>query len=202
MVETKINAHAGKIYPKPKITETARKYGHVMIDIETLGTSPGAVICSIGVVEFGLYSGNVGRKFYEKIDVESAKSVGLKLEWETLKWWLGQSKEAQMEMVSDARPINQVLFALTHFIISCERDNVWVWGNSARFDLGLLEAAYRAIGQEIPWNHHNERDVRTLVSFAPHVKKEMPFEGVKHNPIDDCLHQIAYCSEIYRQINR
>jgi hypothetical protein len=202
MVETKINAHAGKTYPKPRVSVPGQKYGHVMIDIETLGTSPGAVICSVAAVEFDIYSGNVGKRFYQKIEVESSVSVGLKYDWDTISWWLDQRREAWKEMFLDARPINQVLFALTHYIIGCERDEVCVWGNSARFDLGLLQAAYRAIGHEIPWDHRNERDVRTLVSFAPHVKKEMPFEGVKHNPIDDCLHQIAYCSEIYRQINR
>ena len=74
-------------------------------------------------------------------------------------------------------------------------------GNGVRFDIGILENAIVACGcTEMPWNFRNERDVRTLVSFAPSVKENYPFVGVEHDPISDCIHQINYCSAIYNLI--
>ena len=66
-----------------------------------------------------------------------------------------------------------------------------------------FEAAYFAIGrgETLPWYFRNERDVRTLVSFDPAVKFEIPFTGTIHNPIDDCIHQINYCSKIWKNKN-
>lgn len=79
-----------------------------------------------------------------------------------------------------------------------------IWGNSVRFDVGILETAYRADGREsltLPWKFRNEMDVRTLVAFAPAIKDHYPFTGVEHNPIDDCKYQIGYCSAIWNKLN-
>ena len=74
-----------------------------------------------------------------------------------------------------------------------------IWGNSARFDIGKLEDAYVACSyHDNPWYFRSERDVRTLVAFAPDVKANIPFEGIEHSPIDDCKHQIKYCSAIWK----
>jgi hypothetical protein len=76
-----------------------------------------------------------------------------------------------------------------------------IWGNGVRFDVGILEDAYVACDiQEMPWNFRNERDVRTLVSFAPNIKEHYPSLGVEHNPIDDCKYQIAYCHAIWEKL--
>ena len=64
-----------------------------------------------------------------------------------------------------------------------------------------LENAYSKVGNQIPWKFWNERDVRTLVSFAPNVKSEFVFKGVAHNAIDDCKFQIGYCCKIWNKLN-
>ena len=177
----------------------------LMIDIETLGTSPGAAILSIGAVPFNLVTGEVsGNHFYERVNLKSCLAAGLGIDADTLVWWLDQSQEARDQAFGDmiiSKPIYRVFNELTEFILRYNSlENINVWGNSNRFDLGILDAGYRAVGKSYPWSFRNERDVRTLVHFAPHIKEEMEFEGTEHHPIHDCHHQIKYCVEIAKTL--
>ncbi|MCI2229561.1 3'-5' exoribonuclease [Polaribacter sp. MSW13] len=174
----------------------------LMIDIETLGTKPGSVILSIAAVEFDLKTGKTGSIFYQDIDLDSCVKQGLSIDVSTVLWWLEQPKEIQNTIIIGHRnQLKNVLRRFGMWISDNTPKDVKIWGNSARFDLGLLEAAYDSCNMRLPWNHYNECDVRTIVMFAPDIKKEMKFEGIKHNPIYDCKHQIRYCSKIYQTLN-
>lgn len=179
--------------------------GHLMVDIETLGTQSGSVICSIAAVEFDIVSGATGLCFNEKITLASALGVGLKIDADTLEWWMCQSNEARNKLfgiknIPLAHSVFEAFTKFNSFLKELGVEDLKVWGNSARFDLGILEAAYNVIRMQIPWVHWNERDLRTLVSFSPEIKKNMLFEGVKHDALADCFHQIKYCSATYRKI--
>jgi len=178
------------------------KYEHIMIDLETMGTFPGSAIISIGAVAFDLNTGEAGKEFYCSIDLESNLQIGLIVDPKTAKWWTLQSEEARYVLIDPNRiNIIKALKQLSKFLNINDLATLQVWGNSARFDLGILEAAYKAFELETPWQFYNERDVRTLVSFAPNFKYKTRFEGTAHNPIDDCKHQIKYCSAIWNKLN-
>lgn len=170
---------------------------NIMIDIETLGTESFSLILSLAAVEFDIETGKIGREFYKKIELQSALDVGLKIDTETLTWWMQQKPEALQEMFKDAEPITKVLNSFRDWIAG---PDVILWGNSARFDLGLLQNAFNAINCKIPWNWYNERCVRTLSSLYPNIKKGLTFEGEKHNALHDCYHQIKYCNLIYKSV--
>jgi hypothetical protein len=175
---------------------------HLMIDLETLGNKPGCVITSIAAVQFDMKSGETGAEFYQKIDLQSCLDLGLFVQASSIQWWFEQPKEAQLELFKDTNNITKTLFDFKQFIDSIKPSELKVWGNSARFDLGILAKAYYiAKHKEIPWKYTLERDVRTLASFNPDIKKNEVFVGVKHNPIDDCKHQIKYCSKIWVSLN-
>lgn len=181
------------------------KFGHLMIDLETLGTKSNSVILSIGAVEFDINTGQPGEVFYEKIDFQSALNCGLTVEASTIMWWMKQNEQARMELAdAKGKVLNLVLIEFAQFIKKLRSDNIQlqVWGNSARFDLGLLNDAYRAVNMDIPWDFRDERCVRTLVSFEPEIKKQTKFRGAEHNALDDCYHQIKYCSEIWNSIKQ
>ena len=177
---------------------------HYMIDLETLGVSPGSVISSIAAVQFDINTGEIGRQFYKNIDLQQSLDNGFTINAETLKWWFNQPN--RMEIFSNPDNIKSVFTSLSKFILSTSggynKKNIFVWGNGASFDLGILNYAYNKLGIEIPWLFYNERDVRTLVSFIPEIKKKTVNSGVLHNPLDDCKYQIAYCCEIYKQIKQ
>jgi hypothetical protein len=177
--------------------------GHLMVDIETMGIGANTPITSIGAVEFSMTSGKTFREFYMPVSLKSSMNLGTKPDPNTILWWLKQSDEAR-KTITDVKGyhIKLVLKEFREFIQKLNPENLQVWGNSNRFDLGIIANSYELLGQDLPWKHTLERDVRTLVSFKPQIKSKVlnNFEGIKHHPISDCKNQIKYCSEIYRKI--
>lgn len=173
-----------------------------MLDLETMGKQSNSVICSIGAVEFDIKTGNTGREFYRRIDINSCLDIGLTVDGSTIEWWLNQNEKARKAIsTGKSLSITQALLEFTDFVETIGGKYLQIWGNAARFDLGILEDAYCAIKINIPWDFRLERDVRTLVSFAPKVREHYPNLGMEHNPIDDCKYQIGYCSAIWQKLN-
>jgi hypothetical protein len=170
---------------------------HVMVDIETMGSMSYSSIVSIGAVEFEIETGRTGRQFYENVSLQSCLDLGLVINADTLLWWLKQNEEARLE-IANAKGvhINIALNRLSQFVSKKQQ----LWGNSARFDLGILQNAYDKSGMLIPWDFRKERDVRTLVAFKPDIMKSYNHEGVAHNALDDCHKQIGYCSKIWNTL--
>lgn len=122
---------------------------------------------------------------------------GLTIDGNTIMWWLQQTPDAKKDL-KGLYPLD-LYSALKQFSKFCN-DRYQIWGNSARFDLGILENAYQTVGLPIPWDFRKERCLRTLVSFNPQIKKETIFEGTPHVAIDDCYHQISYCVKIWKSL--
>lgn len=168
-----------------------------MIDLETLGTTPEAPIMSIAAVKFEL-DGTIGDTFYVNILPNEWLKYDRKADGETIKWWMYQSREAVEHLFKEPKmPLLEALQNLKEF---CGK-GCKPWGNGSNFDISILDSAYRYFNMKSPWLFWNVRDVRTIVELNPIVKKETPFEGVKHNAIDDCIHQIKYVTEIIKQFN-
>lgn len=185
-------------YPtKNKIME----YTDVMLDLETMGNKSNAAIVSIGAVEFNLKTGETGRVFYRVVDLQSCLDVGLKINASTVYWWLMQSEAARKRICAKGEHISTVLNAFNLWMQDCV-EKVKIWGNGARFDIGILEDAYVACDVYTPWYFRSEMDVRTLVAFKPEIKANCKMVGVEHDPIDDCLHQITYCVETWKALNK
>jgi hypothetical protein len=176
-------------------------YIDVMLDLETMGNRSNTAIVSIGAVEFNIVTGETGREFYKVVDLQSCLDAGLKVQASTIYWWMQQDQKARERICQKGMGISDALLSFNTWMQDCV-EKVRIWGNGARFDLGILEDAYVACYLDVPWYFRSERDVRTLVSFAPHVKENMPFEGVCHDPVDDCKHQIKYCSKIWNMFFR
>lgn len=177
------------------------KFGHIMVDIETFGKKSGSAIVSIGAVEFNMLTGETGKEFKINASLQSCIDIGLTIDPDTVMWWMKQSDEARKSLTEgDIVHINVALIHLKEFFEECDGKKCEVWGNSPRFDLEKLDAAYGKIGVEIPWDFRKERCVRTLVSFYPEIKNMTKFNGVAHDAVFDCYHQIKYCSETYRRI--
>lgn len=172
-----------------------------MVDIETLGTTSYSSILSIGAVEFDILTGETGKTFDLKIDIQSCVDAGLKLNPATIMWWMKQSDDARTKVFGkEGDPKKFTLeMALKSFNAFCHKE-YQVWGNSARFDLGLLENAYNAVNLPVPWDFRKERCLRTLISFAPEVKTAIPFTGTAHDAVDDCLHQIKQASAVWNKL--
>ncbi len=178
------------------------EYTDVMLDLETLGNKSNTAILSIGAVEFNIETGETGREFYTTVDLQSCLDVGLKINGSTFYWWMQQNEAARKAVCQPGLDIELALQHFTTWMEGCV-DKVRIWGNGARFDIGLIEDAYVACGyQDMPWHFRSERDVRTLAAFAPEIKGNYPNSGIEHHPISDCKHQIGYCHETWIKLNK
>jgi len=155
----------------------------VMVDLETLGNKPGAVIVSIGAVKFGA---GAMEEFYRRIDARSCVQVGLTMDVETVLWWLKQSSEARSELTQNGDPLEVVLGEFSQWVA----DPVELWGNGAAFDNAILAAAYDQVGLSRPWKFWNDRCYRTIKALHP----EIPIRrsGCHHNALDDARSQAEH----------
>lgn len=175
-----------------------KKFEHLMFDIETMGNESFSAIVSIAAIEFDIKTGEIGQQFYQRINLQSSIDIGLKMSPSTVLWWLQQDKAAQQALLQEPlSDIKDVLMDLSYF---CKNGNYITWGRSPRFDQGILEDAYVSTKTPLPWDFRKERCVRTMEALRPEIKANTTFVGVKHNPLDDCKHQIKYCSAIWKEI--
>lgn len=191
-----------------------QKYGHIMIDLETLSTRTNASVIEIGAVEFNKETGETGEVFSVIIDPSEWSRNGRHIDGGTIVWWLSQDEQARNRFVKpDKDKIMTLEEALNHFSsfvrrcdIQSHTDNhhetVTVWGNGATMDITILESAYEHFNRRAPWKYWAVNDVRTVVELNPSIKKEMKFDGVKHSAVDDCYHQIRYLTETLKSIKK
>lgn len=179
---------------------------NLMIDLETMGNKPNAPIVAIGAVFFEPESGELGPEFYTAVNLESETALGAVPDANTILWWLTQSSEARSAITCDPTPISNALTQLSEFAAShCEnKKNLYVWGNGASFDNVILRAAYERCQLPPCWNWFNDLDVRTIVKLGRAVgfdpKRDMPFDGERHNALADAIHQAKYVSAIYQRL--
>ncbi len=167
------------------------KFNDLMIDIETLGTGPYSVILSIAAVEFDITTGKTGKEFYSIIDPASCQLHGLKIDADTVLWWMGQSDEARGEFTKRKEkmlPLLRALRLLAKYLEDRKAD-VNIWANSPAFDCARIREAYSMCQIDAPWSYRQERDYRTILAQYPYSipKKE---NRVQHRALDDCYSQI------------
>lgn len=162
----------------------------VMIDLETLGTSAGCSIISIGAVTFNC---QIESEFYTSVSRSSCKEYGLFEDEKTIKWWESQSNDARKVFDEDQVPLDLAMENFSNWILSLG-DDVRVWGNGADFDNAMLQFIFRAIGKDVPWVFWNNRCYRTLKSLRPDI--EFVRFGTYHNALDDAKSQAIHADKI------
>lgn len=169
---------------------------HVMIDIETLGTTPGSVILSVGAVPFDERGVATQYWFHSPIDMDSCIEAGLTINPDTLKWWMKQSDAARTAAFAGGAPLEQVLLELAEWLEVHGGEQVWCHG--ATFDVPLLDAAYHATGLKSPWAFWDARCTRTLYDLAD-VDVDRT-KGTHHNALDDAINQAEAAVLAHRKL--
>jgi len=170
---------------------------HLMVDLETLATSPDAVILTIGAVTFDPASNKIFDKLYYRVDVESCDRLGMTVNDDTVEWWSKQAADVQTEAFAEDNrvPIEEVIEKFHKFAWNCDA----FWSHGATFDLVILDCYYRKLNKVPPWNFWQIRDTRTLFDLG--YDPEMPKEGL-HNALEDASRQAMGVQTIYRKLNR
>lgn len=160
----------------------------IMIDLETLGCGPRAVVLSIGAVVFDVTAKTLGEQFYARMDT-GRQSVGLgrTMDESTIAWWTRQSAEARKVFDEQGNPGG------IHYFLEFVRRNKpkYVWGNGSSFDITIIESLIQDYGFELPWKYNAAMDLRTFKRFmAPGAKIEN--KGTAHNALDDAIAQAQF----------
>lgn len=175
---------------------------HVMIDLETLGTSPSSKILSIGAAAARLKSPTEVECICNYQIVNSTKQVDSTSSLDTLDWWRKQTGEARQVLnysMSSMTGLVEGLLALRVYLQSLRHDpkNVFVWGNGADFDLAILSWAYdHYLGVKPPWDYRNARCFRTLKNLYPQIKDPKVAGLIPHRADHDAINQLKWLMEI------
>lgn len=167
-----------------------------MIDLETLGVRPGCVIASIGLVIFNEKE-NV---FTQKFNINVCTQAGLRIEPQTMLWWMQQSNEAKAATFASTlrENLRTALEQLSTFLKSY--DVKLVWSKPATFDIPILEYAYNSQGLPIPWGH---RDIRCLRTLWAHYNLELlDFVGTPHDCLADAVNQVNCLRVIFNHVRQ
>jgi hypothetical protein len=173
---------------------------HIMLDIETMGTRPGAAIVAIGACTFGDGLNWVRRRqFRATITLDGQQQRGLHLDEATVTWWLRQSDAARQALTMEGGvQLGTALFQFNDFVnaardVNGEQSPVRMWGNGANFDPPVIEAAYRACMIKPAWGFRDARCLRTLLDLAQ-VDMKAFRHGTAHDALDDAMSQ-AFAAE-------
>jgi hypothetical protein len=172
---------------------------HIMLDLETMGTSPSAVIASIGAVSFSPFpkeSDSLSLFYKITTDWDVQISKGRTIDAGAVKFWLQEDPIAIKELLipEDGKLAVKTLSALIDFAdFVGERKDVCIWGNGADFDNIILGSMYECFGLTRPWSYSRNRCFRTLKNMLPKVTVSRT--GTHHNALDDAIYQAQYMQQ-------
>lgn len=159
---------------------------HVMVDIETLGQSPGSIICSIAASYFNTHNFDMGPHFYAEIDLQSCEEIGLKADASTVVWWLEHVRPIHMPQFKGKTPIKEALKELEAFLSAADS----IWAKSPSFDLVLLKSAWKAANMKGElYDYWKEKDVRTVLDLVP---KEVLESFKRYSVGKEASHHASY----------
>lgn len=133
---------------------------HLMLDIETLGTRPGAVVLSVAMVRFSDEA-----QFQINLRVDEQQTLGLEIDPATQAWWAQQDPAAWQAATQNPLPLVQGLEYVRTWMQWAGTDPL-IWCHGATFDCPLLGAVYERAGLAPPWAYWAVRDTRTLYDLA------------------------------------
>jgi hypothetical protein len=183
-----------------------KMYSDVMVDLETLSTSPTAAILTLGAIRFNrtwkpddLPSIKNVDLFYRKIDLASCLAVGLEMNASTIEWWMRQPDVARKEVFSQPRmSLVQTLEEFSQWLGTSK----YIWSHGDDFDTVILTQAYRACGLKLPWHYSHTRDTRTLLDVAKvDVKMLEDDKDILHHAAFDCYRQIYAVLEAFDKLS-
>lgn len=158
-----------------------------MIDIETLATSPEALVLSVGAVKFDPYSENEPYDLvHYRLDINQQVELGREISEDTLAWWSKQDSEIREAAFSDHDRIQLDVFFkdLNKWVNGCTE----IWCQGPQFDMVILENLYKQNNHHTNWAFWQIRDSRTLFSIMPRDPRK-DIQTDLHNAAADAYFQ-------------
>lgn len=175
----------------PKWSLTNMTFNHIMVDLETTGTSPEhSAIVQLSAVRFNFETREIDMNMFDQCLLIPKNRF-----WEedTRDWWATQDQKIIHSIWSRMRDPKTVM---TEFAQWAQRDldgeTVKLWAKPSHFEYPFIESYFKAY--DLPRLFHY-RHVEDLNSWCrargcPDLDGQLEFEGDAHNAIHDVLHQI------------
>jgi DNA polymerase III epsilon subunit-like protein len=169
---------------------------HFVLDLETLGVSPGCGILSIAIHPMD----NSAHRFYGFCYHASNAEVGLRTEAGTAQWWAAPERAALWEEFCDPESdsVTTLIHRLSRWLAATKEivPNMRIWGNGALFDWGILEAAATQLGIPLGFDSRHVMCYRTLKNLLPAVQMPKPFLGTPHYAPHDAMNEARHLAEL------
>lgn len=169
---------------------------HIMLDLEALGKNSEKVICQIGAIYFDPKTGETGAEFKVNIDAISHEKYGAKTDSDTVYWWLAQSDAARASIL--AQPRLDARVAIEQFN-EFAKDAKYIWSH-ATFDFVTIMHMFKQVSVVPNFSYKSGLDIRTLVYLSGIQFDKIPRDGVHHDALADCKHQVKYCTEAFSKV--
>lgn len=157
-----------------------------MLDIETLATSPDAVVLTFGAVKFDPFDDSkpMDKGLYFRVNVDEQLALGRNVDPGTVEWWGTQNEQVREEALgeNDRTSLEDFTRQLNKFIVGADR----IWAQGPVFDIVIIENLYRQLGKPAPWQYYTIRDSRTLLKALGDDRKS---GELLHNALADCVSQ-------------
>ena len=168
---------------------------HLMIDLETLATSPDAALLTIGACKFNPHGADIHSTYYERIILETQEGYDRVINEDTLSWWSQQDKQIQEDAFGEGEDRIDLKDAMKKlYTFGLGTSNVWSHGSI--FDVVIVEDVCRSFQQAVTWKFWEVRDTRTLFDLAD---ISVRIEG-KHNALTDAVAQAKAVQQAYKKL--
>jgi len=162
----------------------------IMIDLETLATTPDSVVLTIAGIRFNHSKDykNIRNPydmdfFYCRVNTDD--QTQRYIDPDTLAWWAKQDEDIKAEAFdTDNRlSLNDAMTAFNYWARGGDR----YWANGSAFDFPILESCNANLGNANPWRYWQVMDARTIFKIVSN--HYVPTQS-KHHALFDCLNQI------------
>jgi hypothetical protein len=165
-----------------------------MVDIETTGTRPDLhAMFQLAAVAFDWNTGITGPTFNMKLNIPPGRH------WDegTRDWWSKNPTAFEMAS-SNPQPPREVMLAFRDWVVATTGalEKPRFWAKPSTFDYQFVSSYFHQYEIENPFHFRDVIDMQSFIRGmrhnpgAPAFDREVEFEGVAHNGVDDVYHQI------------
>ncbi len=165
-----------------------------MLDIETLATTPDAVVMSVGVVKFDPHTGTPYNKTLWRPDIDEQTERDRHVSESTLEWWSKQADHIQEDAFSDEGriPVTEFMKELNRYCVGADK----IWCQGPQFDMLILENLYIQWGHHFGWQFWQVMDCRTLFQLMPQDPRKAIQQDL-HSADADAYYQAIGVQQCY-----
>lgn len=176
-------------------SDTTSIYPDVMVDLETTGLAPDRnAIIQIAAVRFNLATRSVGPDFFNRcLWIPRYRSWDMK----TLQWWNDGKSDILNRILAAGEEPKTVLEDLQFWLRGYNNKAPRMWAKPITFEFPMLSSYFEDYEMSMPLSYREAMDIASYVrgingddGFIK--ERDIPFEGIAHDAIWDCLHQIKW----------